>query len=264
MADTLPATDELVFLPLGGCEEIGMNLNAYGYGPAHDRRWILADMGVTFGSLETPGVDLICADPEYLVGETIEAIFLTHAHEDHIGAVGLLYPRLGTDCPIYATPFTAELVKSKMHERGVDPRPLKTVPLGASIDAGPFTVKYVTLTHSIPEPNALSITTPAGVILHTGDWKIDPDPQIGSTTDISGLTALGDAGVLAMVCDSTNVFEEGESGSEETVRQGLVELIAQQKTGAVAVTTFASNVARVKSIIDAAAQADRHVCLVGR
>ena len=251
-------------MPLGGCGEIGMNLNAYGYGPAHARRWILADLGVTFGGEDTPGVDLICADPDYLIGEQIDAVFLTHAHEDHIGAVGLIYPRLGLNVPIYATPFTAELVRSKMEERGVDTDVLKTISMGAKVQAGPFEVTYVTLTHSIPEPNALAIRTPAGVVLHTGDWKIDPDPQIGSTTDVEGLNALGDEGVLAMVCDSTNVFEEGEAGSEETVRQGLVELIAQQKTGAVAVTTFASNVARVKSIIDAATQADRHVCLVGR
>jgi ribonuclease J len=264
MADTAQTQDELVFLPLGGCGEIGMNLNAYGYGPPHARRWILADLGVTFGNDDTPGIDLICADPDYLVGEQIDAVFLTHAHEDHIGAVGLIYPRLQTKAPIYATPFTAELVRSKMGERGVDLQWLKTISMGGTVQAGPFEVTYVTLTHSIPEPNALAIRTPAGMVLHTGDWKIDPDPQIGSTTDVAGLTALGDAGVLAMVCDSTNVFEEGEAGSEETVRQGLVDLIAEQKTGAVAVTTFASNVARVKSIIDAATRADRHVCLVGR
>ncbi|MEZ5955266.1 MAG: ribonuclease J [Hyphomonas sp.] len=263
MADTARTDDELVFLPLGGCGEIGMNLNAYGYGPRHERRWIIADMGVTFGGDDTPGIDLICADPDYLIGEQIDAVFLTHAHEDHIGAVGLIYPRLQTKAPIYATPFTAELVRSKMQERGVDDRWLKTIALGATVQAGPFEVTYVTLTHSIPEPNALAIRTPAGLILHTGDWKIDPDPQIGSTTDVAGLTALGDEGVLAMVCDSTNVFEEGESGSEDTVRQGLIDLIAEQ-TGAVAVTTFASNVARVKSIVEAAEQADRHVCLVGR
>lgn len=263
MADSIDVGDELVFLPLGGCEEIGMNLNAYGYGPPHDRRWILADIGVTFGSLDTPGIDLICADPDYLIGEKIEAVFLTHAHEDHIGAVGLLYPRLQTKAPIYATPFTAELVRSKMQERGVDPAWLKPVALGGTVKAGPFEVTYVTLTHSIPEPNALAIRTPMGIILHTGDWKIDPDPQIGSETDIKGLTRLGDEGVLAMVCDSTNVFEEGESGSEESVRQGLIDLIAEQKQ-AVAVTTFASNVARVKSIIEAAELAGRAVCLVGR
>ena len=271
MADTNGIEDELVFLPLGGCDEIGMNLNAYGYGPAHDRRWIIADLGVTFGSLETPGIDLICADPEHLIGEKIDAVFLTHAHEDHIGAVGLLYPRLQTKAPIYATPFTAELVRSKMIERGVDPSWLKPVALGGTVQAGPFEVTYVTLTHSIPEPNALAIKTPLGTIpdcvalvmrsedgniLHTGDWKIDPDPQIGSATDVKGLTALGDEGVLAMVCDSTNVFEEGESGSEESVKQGLIDLIAEQKQ-AVAVTTFASNVARVKSIVEAAESAGR-------
>ena len=263
MADSAQLSDELVFLPLGGCEEIGMNLNAYGYGPPHARRWILVDVGVTFGGLDTPGIDLICADPDFLIGEQIDAIFLTHAHEDHIGAVGLLYPRLKTKAPIYATPFTTELVRSKMIERGVDARWLKPVALGGTVVAGPFTVTYVTLTHSIPEPNALAIDTPAGMILHTGDWKIDPDPQIGGPTDIKGLTALGDRGVLAMVCDSTNVFEEGESGSEESVKQGLIDLIAEQ-TQAVAVTTFASNVARVKSIIEAAEQAGRSVCLVGR
>ena len=263
MADIADTVEELVFLPLGGCEEIGMNLNAYGFGPRHDRRWILADLGVTFGSLDTPGIDLICADPDYLIGEQIDAIFLTHAHEDHVGAVALLYPRLRTKAPVYATPFTAELARGKMSERGLEPDMLKTISLGGTVTAGPFEVTYVTLTHSIPEPNALAIKTPSGTILHTGDWKIDPDPQIGSTTDVDGLTALGDAGVLAMVCDSTNVFEEGESGSEETVKQGLIDVIARQPQ-AVAVTTFASNVARVKSIVEAAELAGRHVCLVGR
>ena len=263
MPDSAATTDELVFLPLGGCGEIGMNLNAYGYGPAHSRRWIIVDVGVTFGNAATPGIDLICADPAYLVGEHIDAVFLTHAHEDHIGAIGLLYPLLRTRAPIYATPFTAELVRGKMQERGVDTKRLRTISLEASVTAGPFTVRYMTLTHSIPEPNALAIETPAGMILHTGDWKIDPEPLVGARTDIEGLTALGDRGVLAMVCDSTNVFEAGEAGSEDTVRKGLIDLIAQQ-TGAVAVTTFASNVARVKSIIEAANAAGRDVCLVGR
>jgi ribonuclease J len=263
MKQNAPSSDELVFLPLGGCGEIGMNLNAYGFGPPESRRWIIADIGVTFGNASTPGIDLICADPEYIVGEQIDAIFLTHAHEDHIGAVGLLYDRLRTRAPMYATPFTAELVRGKLNERGVDARMLKTVALGATIKAGPFEVQYITLTHSIPEPNALAITTPAGVIMHTGDWKIDPDPQIGSATDIAGLTAFGDRGVLAMVCDSTNVFEEGESGSEDAVRKGLIDLVGRLD-GAIAVTTFASNVARVKSVIEAAERAGRSVCLVGR
>lgn len=263
MPDTAALPEELVFLPLGGCSEIGMNLNAYGYGPPQARRWIIVDVGVTFGGQDTPGVELICADPSYLVGEEIEAVFLTHAHEDHIGAIGLLYPLLRTRAPIYATPFTAELVRNKLHERGVDTRYLKTLSLEARVQAGPFSVRYVTLTHSIPEPNALAIETPAGLVLHTGDWKIDPEPLIGARTDVEGLIALGDRGVLAMICDSTNVFEQGEAGSEDTVRKGLLDLIGRQK-GAVAVTTFASNVARVRSIIEAASAAERNVCLVGR
>ncbi len=263
MADSASLTPELVFLPLGGCNEIGMNLNAYGFGPPHARRWIIVDTGVTFGGLSEPGIDLITADPAYLTGETIEAIFLTHAHEDHIGAIGLIYPQLNTRAPIYATPFTAELARQKLAERGVDSRCLKVISQGARITAGPFSIQYITLTHSIPEPNAMAIETPLGVVLHTGDWKIDPSPQIGSTTDVKSLTELGERGVLAMVCDSTNVFEDGEAGSEDTVRQGLADLIAEQK-GAVAVTTFASNVARLKSVIEAAVRAERSVVLVGR
>jgi len=256
---------ELVFLPLGGCGEIGMNLNAYGYGPEHDRRWILIDVGVTFGGDDTPGIDLITPDPTYFEdqGDRIDAIFLTHAHEDHIGAIGLILPRLKTRAPIYATPFTAHLAQAKLIERGQKSVSIDVVPLGAEIEAGPFKVRYITLTHSIPEPNALSLETPLGTILHTGDWKIDPDPQLGESTDIDSLTALGDKGVLAMVCDSTNVFVEGESGSEGVVRQNLIKLISGL-TGRVAVTTFASNVARVASVIEAARVAGRSVCLVGR
>ncbi len=256
---------ELVFLPLGGCGEIGMNLNAYGYGPAHNRRWILIDLGVTFGDDTTPGVDLITPDPAFFEDQAdqIDAIFLTHAHEDHIGATALLYPRLKRKIPIYATPFTAHLVAGKLAERGQKQVEVNVIPLGAEVEAGPFAVRYITLTHSIPEPNALALTTPLGTILHTGDWKIDPDPQLGEATDIEALTQLGDDGVLAMVCDSTNVFVEGESGSEGTVRDNLIKLIGSL-SGRVAVTTFASNVARVASIIEAARQAGRSVCLVGR
>jgi ribonuclease J len=256
---------ELVFLPLGGCGEIGMNLNAYGYGPAHDRRWILIDVGVTFGGDDTPGVDLITPDPAFFEdqGDQIDAIFLTHAHEDHIGAIGLILPRLQTRAPIYATPFTAHLAQAKLIERGDKKTSIQVLPLGAEVKAGPFTVRYITLTHSIPEPNALALETPLGTILHTGDWKIDPDPQIGDQTDIAALSELGDAGVLAMVCDSTNVFVEGESGSEGVVRQNLKEIISSL-SGRVAVTTFASNVARVASVIEAARVAGRSVCLVGR
>lgn len=252
---------QLVFLPLGGCEEIGMNLNAYGYGPAHDRRWILADVGVTFGNADTPGVDIITPDPTFLEDQKIDAIFFTHAHEDHIGAAGLLWARM--KAPMYATPFTAELLRAKLLERGVDDKHLKTIPLGATIEAGPFRVEYVPMTHSIPEMNGLAISTPLGLIFHTGDWKIDAEPQVGEDFATERLQELGDAGVLAMICDSTNVFEEGESGSEATVRKALMALIAKQ-TGKVAVTTFASNVARVETIVLAAEAAGRRVCLVGR
>lgn len=253
--------DELVFLPLGGCEEIGMNLNAYGYGPPDDRRWLIADLGVTFGDDTTPGIDIICGDPSYLEGEQIEAIILTHAHEDHIGAAGLLWPRF--KAPIYATPFTAELARAKLIERGIDEEHLKTISPGAKLEIGPFSVEFIPLTHSIPEMQALALRTPLGTILHTGDWKIDLDPQLGDDIAIERLEALGHEGVLAMVCDSTNVFEEGEAGSEATVRAALKDLIAS-RSGKVAVTTFASNVARVESIILAAEAAGRHVCLVGR
>ncbi|GAB5457692.1 MAG: ribonuclease J [Henriciella sp.] len=256
---------ELVFLPLGGCGEIGMNLNAYGYGPANDRRWIIIDVGVTFGGPDTPGIDLIMPDVSFFEeqGHRIDAIFLTHAHEDHIGAIGLLLPLLNRKARLYATAFTAHLVARKLAERGQGSVDVNVVPLGGEIKAGPFEIGYITLTHSIPEPNALSIKTPLGTILHTGDWKIDPDPMIGAETDVATLTKLGDEGVLAMVCDSTNVFVEGESGSEGTVRENLTKLIATLK-GRVAVTTFASNVARVATVVEAARAAGRSVCLVGR
>lgn len=262
---TKDSNAELVFLPLGGCGEIGMNLNAYGYGPAHNRRWIIIDVGVTFGGEDTPGIDLITPDPTFLEdqGANIDAIFLTHAHEDHIGAIGLILPRLQTRAPIYATPFTAHLAQAKLIERGQKNVSIDVLPLGGVVEAGPFKVRYITLTHSIPEPNALALETPLGTILHTGDWKIDPDPQLGESTDIAALEQLGDDGVLAMVCDSTNVFVEGESGSEGVVRENLIKLI-QSLSGRVAVTTFASNVARVASVIEAARQAGRSVCLVGR
>jgi ribonuclease J len=258
------ATDELVFLPLGGSGEIGMNLNAYGFGPPDDRKWIIVDIGVTFGGQDTPGVDLILPDPTYLAEqrENVLAIVLTHAHEDHIGAIGHLWPRF--KAPIYATPFTAYLVREKLREKGLEAKaPVTVVPVGGRIQIGPFDVTYVTLTHSIPEPNGLAIRTPLGVIWHTGDWKIDEAPQIGDATDADAIRALGDEGVLAMVCDSTNVFVEGEAGSEEGVRATLAETIRGLK-GRVAVTAFASNVARVESVISAAEAAGRSVCLVGR
>lgn len=257
--------DELVFLPLGGSGEIGMNLNAYGYGPPDARKWIIVDIGVTFGREDTtPGVDLILPDPAYLEEhkDDIIAIVLTHAHEDHIGALGWLWPRFPV--PVYATPFTAALVREKLRERGLlEKVSLTEIPLKGQLTLGPFEIDFVTLTHSIPEPNGLAIRTPLGLIWHTGDWKIDPDPLIGETTDEAKLREMADEGILAMVCDSTNVFVEGTTGSEAEVRVKLTEVI-KNCTGKVAVTAFASNVARVETALKAARAAGRTPCLVGR
>lgn len=257
--------DELVFLPLGGAGEIGMNLNAYGYGPPDARQWIVVDIGVTFGREEqTPGVDLVLPDPTYLEGErdNILGIVLTHAHEDHIGALAWLWPKL--KAPVYATPFTAALVREKLREQNLlEKVPLTVLPLKGKLALGPFDIEYITLTHSIPEPNGLAIRTPLGLVWHTGDWKIDPDPLIGELTDEASLHAMAEEGVLAMVCDSTNVFVEGTSGSEADVRDKLTKVIAGC-TGRVAVTAFASNVARVESALLAARATGRTPCLVGR
>jgi ribonuclease J len=258
------AGDELVFLPLGGSNEIGMNFNLYGYGPAHARQWIVVDLGITFGDQTTPGVEVILPDPSYIedYADDILGIVLTHAHEDHIGAVAWLWPRL--KAPLYATPFTAFLLREKLREKGLlDEVRIIEVPLSGTIRLGPFELDLITLTHSIPEPNGLAIRTPLGVVLHTGDWKIDPDPLTGAPTDEGAIRALGDAGVLAMVCDSTNVFVDGEAGSEAQVRATLRALIGGLK-GKVAAACFASNVARMETIIRAAEEAGRRVCLVGR
>jgi len=256
--------DELVFLPLGGSNEIGMNFNCYGFGPADNRKWIIVDVGVTFGDQTTPGVEIILPDPSFIEdhADDILGIILTHAHEDHIGAMGWLWPRLRA--PIYATPFTAFLLREKMRERGcLDEADITVVPLGGTIKLGPFEATMITLTHSIPEPNGLAIRTPLGTILHTGDWKIDPDPILGGVTDSDAIRRLGDEGVLAMVCDSTNVFVDGVAGSEADVRDKLHELIGSLK-GKIAVACFASNVARMSSVIRAAQSNGRTVCLVGR
>ncbi len=256
--------DELVFLPLGGSNEIGMNFNLYGFGPPHARKWIVVDLGVTFGDQTTPGVEIILPDPEFIEehAKDILGIVLTHAHEDHIGAVGWLWPRL--QAPIYATPFTAFLLREKLREADLlDEARITEVPLNGSIKLGPFEIDLITLTHSIPEPNGLAIRTPLGTILHTGDWKIDPDPLTGAATDEGAIRRLGDEGVLAMVCDSTNVFVDGEAGSEAQVRETLNTLIGQLK-GKIAAACFASNVARMDTIIRAAEANGRRVCLVGR
>lgn len=256
--------DELVFLPLGGSNEIGMNFNLYGFGPAHDRKWIVVDLGVTFGDQTTPGVDIILPDPEFIepYADDILGIVLTHAHEDHLGAVHWLWPRL--KAPVFATPFTAFLLREKLRDASLlDEVPITEIPLGGTFELGPFSLELITLTHSIPEPNGLAIKTPLGTILHTGDWKIDPEPQLGAPTDDAALRRLGDEGVLAMVCDSTNVFVEGTAGSEADVREALGNLIKSLK-GKIAVACFASNVARMDTVIRAAQACGRKVCLAGR
>ncbi|MDP3174014.1 MAG: ribonuclease J [Phenylobacterium sp.] len=255
---------ELVFLPLGGSNEIGMNFNLYGFGPPHARKWIVVDLGVTFGDQTTPGVEIILPDPTFIEqhADDILGVVLTHAHEDHIGAVAWLWPRIRA--PLYATPFTAYLLREKLREADLlDEVQITEVPLGGTIKLGPFDIELITLTHSIPEPNGLAIRTPLGAILHTGDWKIDPDPVLGGVTDSDAIRRLGDEGVLAMVCDSTNVFVDGRAGSEADVRDALAKLVGGLK-GRVAVACFASNVARMDSVIRAAEAAGRRVCLVGR
>jgi ribonuclease J len=259
----MPKSDELVFLPLGGSGEIGMNFNAYGFGPAHRRQWIVVDCGITFGrESETPGVDIIMPDIRFLAEqrETVLGIVATHAHEDHIGAIAPLWPSL--KCPIYATPFTARLIEGKLAEAGLSV-PVTQVPLGGSLTLGPFAIDFISITHSILEPNLLAIRTPLGVIAHTGDWKIDPEPVMGEVTNAAAIQKLGDEGVLALVCDSTNALVPGHSGSEAKVRDSLSDLIGTLK-GRVAVTSFASNVARLDSIAHAARTHGRKLALVGR
>jgi ribonuclease J len=254
---------ELVFLPLGGSGEIGMNMNLYGFGTPANRQWVMIDCGVMFGDLSTPGIELICPDPSFILEEkeALHGLLLTHGHEDHIGAVALLAPKLG--CPLYATPFTAALIQRKLEELEVKSVELNIIDMNARFKLGPFDIEYVTLTHSIPEPSGVILRTELGTVLHTGDWKIDATPSLGPMTDIATIKKLGDDGLLAMVCDSTNVLSSGESGSESAVRDSLKKLIAKQE-GRVAVTTFASNVSRVVSICEAAAAAGRSVCLLGR
>ncbi len=257
--------NELVLLPLGGAGEIGMNFNAYGFGPDDDRKWVIVDCGVLFGREgATPGVDLIMPDISFLAErrDDVLGIIATHAHEDHIGAIALLWPML--KCPVYATPFTAKLIEGKLEEADLTGKAkLKVVPPHGKLSLGPFEIELVSLTHSIPEPNAIAIKTPLGTVVHTGDWKIDPDPVVGKKADISRLKALGDDGVLALVCDSTNALVKGRSGSEADVKKHLTELIGTIK-GRIAVTAFASNVARLDTIAKAAKAHKRHVVLVGR
>ncbi len=259
------AHNELVFAPLGGIGEIGMNLSIYGFGDARRRQWLIVDCGVSFASEEhLPGVDLILPDISYLIEErkNIVGLVLTHGHEDHMGALIDLWPRLKV--PLYATPFTAALFEAKrLSEPGAPQIPVNIVPLNGHLTVGPFAIDFINVAHSIPESNALAIRTPAGVVLHTGDWKIDPTPLIGAPTDAGRLTALGDEGVLALVGDSTNAVREGRSPSEADVAKTLAELI-RTAPRRVAVTTFASHVGRLHAVAAAARAADREVVLVGR
>ena len=256
--------EELIFCPLGGSGEIGMNMNLYAYGKEDNQKWIIVDMGVTFADDSIPGIDLIFPDPGFILDkkDDLLGIVLTHAHEDHIGAVVHIWPNL--KCKMYATPFTAALLYEKFKEKKIDVSSyLKIVPLNSKITLGAFEIDFVTLTHSILEPNGLSITTPLGTILHTGDWKIDPNPLIGGSIDEEKLKAIGDKGVSAMICDSTNIFSPGRAGSESDVRDSLLKIM-ELKTKRILVTSFASNVARMESIFYCAKKTGRSICLVGR
>ena len=256
--------DELVFVALGGLGEIGMNVYLYGFGPETHRQWLMVDLGITFPGESEPGVDVVLPDLKFLYDnpKSLIGIVLTHAHEDHIGAVVDLWPKL--KAPVYATPFTAGMVLSKTQEFGNRLKlPIKQIPLGGRVQIGPFDVEFVTMSHSVPESSALAIRTPLGTVLHTGDWKLDKRPFIGQPADEARLQELGAEGVLAMVCDSTNAFREGRSPSEEEVAHSIVDIIKQQKRR-VAVTTFSSNVARIKAVADAAEATGRQLVVAGR
>lgn len=258
------SNNQLVFLPLGGVGEIGMNLAMYGYGPEHNREWIVVDMGVSFAGPEHPGADLILPDIRFLEAEkhNVRAIIITHAHEDHYGALLDLWPRI--QVPVYATPFTAGLLEAKRQGEYNAPQiPVTIYKAGETFEAGPFKIEALAVTHSIPEPVSLAITTDLGTVIHTGDWKIDPEPTLGPLIDEARFRALGDAGVLALICDSTNALREGESPSEREVSNNLRKLIEKAR-GRVAITTFSSNVGRIRSIAEAARDAGRQVLIVGR
>ena len=256
--------EELLFCPLGGSGEIGMNMNLFAYGKPGEHKWIMVDIGVTFADDTLPGIDLIYPDPGFIVDKKKDllGIILTHAHEDHIGAIAHLWPKL--KCKIFATPFTAVLIKEKFKEKHIDVSSyLKIVQLNGTVDLTPFKIEYITLTHSILEPNGLRIETPAGVILHTGDWKIDAEPLVGEKTNSFRLKEIGKEGVLAMICDSTNVFSMGKSGSELDVRKSMLNIMTSLKKRII-ITSFASNVARMETAFYCAEKTGRQISLVGR
>lgn len=252
--------NELLFLALGGSGEIGMNVNLYGC----NGKWLMVDCGLTFAGPDLPGVDLILPDLAFIEErlDDLVGIVITHGHEDHIGALPYLAADL--DVPLYATPFTAGLIRGKLEEEGIASQvTLRVVEPGGDIHLAPFSVRFVPLAHSIPEGNALLIGTPHGKVLHTGDWKVDEAPVLGEPATADELTAIGDEGVLALVCDSTNVFNPDASGSESSVREGLDRVVSEAK-GRVVVTTFASNAARLHTLGQVAQDTGRRICVAGR
>jgi ribonuclease J len=255
---------EIVFAPLGGLGEIGMNAALYGFGPPGKRKWIMVDCGVAFAGPDMPGVDLILPDPTFIERnkKDLLGLVITHAHEDHVGAIAALWPRLG--CPVYATKFAAGLLHTRrLAEPGAPDVPIKVVKQGARLTLGPFEIEFVPMSHSIPEANLLAIRTAAGTVVHSGDWKLDANPGLGVSTDIERLKQIGDEGVLALISDSTNILREGVSPSEAQVAEVLREKIGAAK-GRVLVTTFASNVSRLRSVCLAAQAAGRQIVLAGR
>jgi len=260
--DTLfrPADDAIDVIPLGGAGGFGMNLTLYG----HAGKWLMVDLGMGFAGDSVPGVDLLVPDPSFITErrKDLVGLVLTHAHEDHLGAVPYLWPRLR--CPVYATPFTAAVLRLKLIEFGLQKEvEIHEIPLSGSFSLGPFDLRYITVTHSIPEPNMLAIRSGGETLLHTADWKLDPDPVLGELTDVATLKQMGDEGVLAMIGDSTNALTKGHSGSEGALGESLTKLFALYPERIV-VACFSSNVARLQSIALAAAANDRHVAVVGR
>lgn len=259
MSERLDKTS-LYFLPLGGVNEIGMNLNLYGYGD----QWIMVDLGTSFADEGMPGVDMVVPDVSWIAGRAKQllGIVVTHAHEDHLGAISHVWDEL--QCPVWATGFAASVLRRKLQEKGMeDEVPVHIYQPGELIELGPFKIRSMNITHSTPESQALAIETPRGVVLHTGDWKLDPRPMLGPQTEIEALRGYGDRGVLALVCDSTNVFSRGTSGSEGEVHDALIPLL-RDKPGRIAVTTFSSNLGRLESLFAVANELGRHICLIGR
>ena len=257
-------SNDLVFLPLGGTGEIGMNCYCYGVGPMDDRHWLMVDLGVKFGDETDPGIDVILPDVGFIASDkdNLHGIVLTHAHEDHLGAVAWLWPQL--QCPVYCTPFAAQILALKLKEAGLDEIvPVKVIEVGGKFTVGPFACEYVSVTHSIPEPTALLIKTKQGTVLHSGDWKIDRAPIVGLGMDEKRLRAIGQDGVDVLVCDSTNVLREGNSPSESDVAETIMHIVGEAR-GRVAMTTFASHVGRISTAIRAARANGREVVIAGR